>query len=308
MNEPITALDLAPIHATALSIFIGFLSAYTVDLLRRIESLSSEITNEAEQVNNLPFYSYEGSGIDPELVECDTSDLCSRFTELIAGNPVDGKPIGEAERGREILKTLTLLTNQYPFPGRVTTDEEGKVWVERKELKFKSVDEVKTWIEDIKYLQRRLGVLIDTSVDKIDKYISHHEEEKGIPELLKNSYKDTSREERKSIRRSIEMARPKKFAKEMIGKITNIVDNMSNVGGLINKYENVRPNRKKLWVIYILYLSAALAFIFSVIIPILGIKTSPYLWKGLPILFYLLSFLAVFYSVTKMRSRIKVGF
>lgn len=50
MSKPITALELAPIRASVLPVCIGFLSAYVVNLLRKIETLSSEITNEAERV------------------------------------------------------------------------------------------------------------------------------------------------------------------------------------------------------------------------------------------------------------------
>lgn len=86
MTEEITAIGLAPLHGTILSIIIGAFSAYAISLFWRLDEIIQSVISEAEKINHIDVAGSYDLTSAPEYQSNDDDvrkRLLSRLTKLV---------------------------------------------------------------------------------------------------------------------------------------------------------------------------------------------------------------------------------
>ena len=122
MINEISPIDLAPLHGTILSIIIGIISGYVINLFIRIEDLENSIYRKSNQINNiqpLGTFGPSGGGEFNSSDDQTRSDLLYKLRNLSSSlYSDDDLPKTPSERGEKLLIILSALLHNYPFSQR----------------------------------------------------------------------------------------------------------------------------------------------------------------------------------------------
>lgn len=299
MTKAITAIDLAPLHGTILSIIIGAFSVYAISLYLRMEEITQSVFSEALKINHINVAGSYGLTGAPEYQSNDDDvrkRLLSRLTTLGMG-ALGGEA---SERGREILQIISALSHYYPFPQRAGPSDEGGIRITApKPIKFLTIKDVQKWQSDIEDIRFKISWLMDVHKAKFNESINAFQQARqgNLPKM--ELPEDVNRYLSPGARRDIEDIMSKAaVVQENFGsllvdgfiKMLNQANGISSrVGEALVRYQVLKRRvPSKGWFLFTI-IFGAIAFVAAVILPMFFNTLPSIVWKGIPVAFYLYS-------------------
>jgi hypothetical protein len=276
MEDPVTALDLAPLHGTILAIFVGVFSAYSVSLFTKLHEIRLRLFQEARRINNLPNPGWFGGMTEARKLlqnEIDAEFLEDKFIDLAMDIPSGRRNPGEGSRGIKMLEVLATIVNTYPFPQRVQSTEDGGVGIRAsaKKMEFESDDEVEKWFRDLTRLLSSVTWAANTHAEKIE-------------DALKEAQDEVSADAPSAYKRFMRF-------------FQQAQDLAQSVEQQIEEYQETKERTPDRWKFIAIIGFSALAFVCGVVLPIFEIQTPAWVWRGIPVCVYGIFFLAVIWKV-----------
>lgn len=169
------SISIAAIHATILTILIGFVSAYGIFKRTTIENAKIEVLEQAEEINIVNFATaiYFPKN---QLEDLKLGEEIARYADDIRvylGMPKPGsrleidesgklifpsekaRPEEQAQEAEKALALMNIIFHQYPFPivYRKLKDKRGwDVESPKENIHFRDIDDVKKWLSDIRQI------------------------------------------------------------------------------------------------------------------------------------------------------------
>jgi len=304
MTEGITAIDLAPLHGTILAIIIGAFSAYAITLFLRRDQIIQSVFSEAEKINHINvagFYDLTGASEYQSNDDDVRERLLSRLTTLGMGSSDDElRDAGAAERGAEILRIISALTHYYPFPGRARPTDEGGISRGPPEpIYFHKIKAVQKWQSDIEVMGHGIFWLLKVHKAKFNEFIEAVQQaqqedqlQMELPEGIKQYLSPAALTDIEDSM-SREAAGQGRFGSLLVDGFIQMLNEAneisSRVGEALEHYQVLKrhvPNKG--WLLFTI-IFGAIAFIAAVILPMFFDTLHPFLWKVIPVLFYIYS-------------------
>lgn len=313
LTVPLTTahvLTIAGVHASVLSIFLGIVGLYVVYHHGRRSELESQVIEAARKINRLPkpnTFSLPGSDpYDGRKAE-NRETLRRRLTSLAMGTPDPElpPPSDKVERGAEALRVMSAILHYYPFPQRAQPQEDGGIAYggqTASPVSFRSVDAVRTWLDEIQELVRSvnwiwrahrsklMGILNSASEsEKYDQRQVLSDVTDRIEGMVSEAaVEDTHRTIQAGLRPMTELFGEPFF--QQIARAGNIADEVDTRVDELDAYESQRPS--PWWPAASLGL-AGVAFASGVIGPILDASLAPAFYVWIPVAIYFLGFLVL---------------
>lgn len=177
MRRELTAISLAPLHGTILSIIIGIFSAYALNMFDRLDVMRNDIFRDAAKINSIRVPGSFGLSGAPEYMSSNDEvrrKLLSKFTKLVMGVPSGDLPPSPSERGAEILRITSAISHYYPFPTRAKPNDQGGVSLGQiQPISFQVLDDIEKWIKDVDAIHGSVFWILDNHRGKLEEYLLH---------------------------------------------------------------------------------------------------------------------------------------
>jgi hypothetical protein len=314
MTESITAIKLAPLHGTILSIIIGAFFVYANSLFWRLDDSRQLVLREAEKINYINVAgSYDLTGA-PEYQSNDDDvreQLLSRLTTLWM-HSVDEEA---SERGREILKIISALSHNYPFPQRAHTDEGGIRITEPESIEFHTINEVQKWRTDIEMVSGKIFWLMDVHKSKLNESINAFQQAQQRSQLNMEPLEYVRRHLSPGEARDIEDILSRTAAtRGNFGSllVNGFIENLKQANGIsfrvgeaLRHYQILERSIPSKCLFSFTFIFGAIAFVGAVIFPMFsGTLHSFFLcsffWKEIPVFFYLWSLVILLSQIMRL--------
>jgi hypothetical protein len=175
-----SALGIAGIHATVLTILIGITSAYYIFTQDKIHEMEMQALREAERINQVEFVrAYYWPNADEFFKYSDPKANLSLLLWMLFSNRTQAQnPMPEmelpkmpADRAEKALQIMNFLVHRYPFPESVSLSQGSVSFVPPKPLVFKDRVEVAKWSEDLERVIGGMSMWPGVLSKTIDQYL-----------------------------------------------------------------------------------------------------------------------------------------
>ncbi|HBP89179.1 MAG TPA: hypothetical protein PKK23_06440 [Nitrospirales bacterium] len=326
MDNKITAIGLAPLHGTVLSIIVGAFAAYSISTFLGLEKFLHDVFRVAIKINQikvsgsygLSSYSTYFGGRDEE----ERTKLVRKLQDLISGDtltsgpPLENLPTDSSERGAEILKIISAISHHYPFPTRARPHEKGGVEGFQDPVVFRSVDEVEAWIKAVEEINIRVSWAFDNNKGKFNEYIQQfHQREvaehqkvygsrRPLAEVFRDSVSPGALQDIQEADKKLTNMGTYDFGTNLVKGFDLAIKEANDIAlELKIRLEEYRIAKdhvpKKFWLFFTLGF-ASFSFLCAVILPMFFLNLPSVIWKGVPVAFYLWSLLLIIIKVVKL--------
>ena len=282
-NSTDDGLIFAQINGSVLAVFIGLFSAYYMYLFSNIDSMEFDIFKEAAKVNAVQgFNAGENEKEFREISAWDSSgdNLIYTLKELFflsSGAKAENYTNDKIERGKIALFNISKLSSHFPFPP-LQIEKDGIIVGSSspEPLTFNNIPDVEKWLRKIDTAAQTIFYTYTNPNSMLPSYLSEYINTTKNPEILDDVF-----------HRYL----------NGVSDTLNVIKSLDTTFVHYNIYCE-RHLSKGLFVAYLIFAFAT--FSLSVFVPMLK-KTVPTVFVvGLPISYYLTSFLLIIFEISKL--------
>lgn len=294
------SINLAPIHGTILSIFLGAIFVYIITLSLKIIEIKNRIFRTTHKINKIKLNNSITSGDMPDTSkENIRKKVVDELMSLIMGTGVI-KQMNDSEKGEQICRHVSAISCFYPFP-QIVKLKDGKIIKPSKPIgnKIDKPGLVEKWIIDVDEIHKIITWLFSVHRSKLNKLIIAYENSE-YKKRQESRFKDIPIDD--DLNQTYESTKnwPSRVISEFsvaLDKLKSIAEDLEFDLKEYNDTKNTLPN--KFWLIFT-FAYAFLSFIGSVILPILVPCLNPIFWIYIPISFYIYSWIIILIMVFRI--------